>query len=154
MTKILALLTLLAGCLLLASPAIPAGLGEPAVYVVVGPTVVEKSLSKEEIALIFSRKRNFWSNGQRIQPVNLPTQHPLRQAFSQLLLGRTPESMEEYWREMYFHGVLPPHVLESENAVALFVATVPGAIGYVSACPADKRLHVVFLTGNATSCAH
>lgn len=152
MAKIHVLLALIAGYLLLANPVALAGVNEQTVYVIAGPSVEEKQLAREDVALIFSRKRNFWSNGQRIQAVNLPPQHPLRQALSQFLFGRAPEGMAEYWREMYFHGMLPPHVLESESAVALFVATVPGAIGYISSCPSDGRLRVVFMVGAVENC--
>jgi hypothetical protein len=152
MIKIRALLTIIAGALLLVAPGAPVGATEQSLYVIAGPWIDERQLTKEDLALIFSRKRNFWSNGQRIQAVNLPPQHPLRQALSQFLFGRAPEGMAEYWREMYFHGMLPPHVLESESAVALFVATVPGAIGYISSCPSDGRLRVVFMVGAVENC--
>ncbi len=109
-------------------------------------------LSRETLAQIFKRKQNFWANGTRILPANLPPAHPLRRAFSQAILGHTPEGMEDYWREMYFHGVLPPHVLASEEAVLLFVASTPGAIGYVSSCPADRRLSVLYTVGEVPNC--
>jgi hypothetical protein len=41
---------------------------------------------------------------------------------------------------MYFHGLLPPHVLASTEAVLRFVASTPGAIGYVPLCDADARV--------------
>jgi ABC-type phosphate transport system substrate-binding protein len=111
------------------------------------------SMSSEKLALIFKRKRNFWDNGDRIQPVNLPPAHPLRRAFSQQVLGRSPEELDDYWRDMYFHGVLPPFVLASEEAVMRFVATTPGAIGYVSACTPDRRVAVVLRLDEGPGCA-
>ena len=83
---------------------------------------------------------------------NLPPTHPLRHSFSQSILGQAPEAMEDYWREMYFHGVLPPHVLASEEAVILFVSSTPGAIGYISACPAERKVNVVLLVGDVPNC--
>lgn len=109
-------------------------------------------LSSEKLALIFKRKRNFWDNGERIQPVNLPPAHPLRRAFSQQVFGRSPEELDDYWRDMYFHGVLPPFVLASEEAVIRFVATTPGAIGYVSACALDHRVTVVLRLDEGPAC--
>jgi hypothetical protein len=53
---------------------------------------------------------------------------------------------------MYFHGVLPPHVLESEEAVVLFVNSTPGAIGYISFCPPNLRAKIVFASGDAPNC--
>jgi hypothetical protein len=121
--------------------------------VIAAPGATEHRLTRESISLIFKRKQNFWENGVRIQPVNLPTAHPLRQNFSENVLGNPPEAMEDYWREMYFHGVLPPHVVASEEAVVLFVASTPGAIGYVSSCPLDHKVNVVMTFGDVPNCA-
>jgi hypothetical protein len=60
--------------------------------------------------------------------------------------------MEDYWREQYFHGVLPPRVLESEQAVALFVGATPGAIGYVASCPSGLRAKVLLTVGDPPNC--
>jgi ABC-type phosphate transport system substrate-binding protein len=152
MARLVLLLAMIFGNLTACAGAAAAAEGVP-IYVVAGPTVDETRLTSEEVALIFRRKRNFWSNGQRIQPVNLPVQNLLRRAFSQAVFGHTPEGMDEYWQERYFHGVLPPRVLASQEAVMLFVAVTPGAIGYLSSCPGDGRLHVVFMTAGAAPCA-
>ncbi len=136
------------------------GLGLPTVSAVELPFVVITSpgasdhrLTAETVSLIFRRKQNYWRNGTRIQPVNLPPAHPLRRAFSQSILGHAPEAMEDYLRDMYFHGVLPPYVLASEEAVVIFVASTPGAIGYVSACIPDHRVDVTLVVGDPPGCA-
>lgn len=99
--------------------------------------------SADEVAQIFKRRKLFWSNGARIQPVNLPADHPLRQHFARTLLHLSPEAQEEYWNEQYFHGVLPPHVLASEAAVRRFVGDTRTGIGYLSACEAGAHLRVI-----------
>lgn len=120
--------------------------------VIAAPGVSEHRLSPESVSLMFRRKQTYWENGTRIQPVNLPPAHPLRREFSQTILGRLPEDLEDYWREMYFHGVLPPHVLASEEAVVLFVSSTPGAIGYVSNCVPERGVNVVLMIGELPSC--
>ncbi len=105
------------------------------------------SLRKDEAAQIFKRKKLFWSDGRKIQPVNLPASSPLRRLFTHSILGSTPEELEKYWNDMYFHGVSPPFVLTSEEAVLRFVAETPGAVGYVGACSVDSRVAaVLYLT--------
>lgn len=104
-----------------------------------------KSLKKDDLALIFKRKKVFWSDGTKIQPVNLPPSNPLRQSFSLAILGATPDEMEKYWSDMYFHGILPPHVLASEEGMLRFVSDTPGAIGYVSYCRAVGRANIVMI---------
>jgi hypothetical protein len=120
--------------------------------VIVANDIPERSLSAKNVALIFRRRQVTWNDGLRTQPVNLPASNAVRRAFSQCVLGELPQAMENYWRQMYFHGVLPPHVVESEQAVALFVASTPGAIGYVSSCPKDLVVNVIFTVGDVPNC--
>ncbi|MEO8921846.1 MAG: hypothetical protein ABI330_03290 [Caldimonas sp.] len=125
---------------------------DPGFVVVVAPGTAERKLSREATARIFLRRQNFWESGVRVQPVNLPATHPLRRQFSQTILGMPPEALEDYWRDMYFHGVLPPHVVASEEAVVLFVASTPGALGYVSSCSAAQKLGIVLVVGDVPDC--
>lgn len=144
------ILSLLALCLALVLP--PAAAAELPFAVIAAPGATDHPLTRESVALIFRRKLNYWENGTRIQPVNLPPAHPLRRAFSRVILGHAPDALEDYWREMYFHGVLPPHVLASEEAVILFVASTPGAIGYVSTCVPQHGVEVVLSVGDVPAC--
>lgn len=130
----------------------PAQAADHPFAVIAAPGVSDRRLTRETVALIYQRKLHLWDNGIRVQPVNLPASHPLRRAFSLAVLGVAPEAMEDYWREMYFHGVLPPHVLASEEAVLRFVASTPGAVGYVSSCLPDRRVHVIFTQGELPAC--
>lgn len=117
---------------------------EPMLAVVVAATRADQPGS-EEIVQIFKRKKLFWKDGHRIQPVNLPADHPLRQQFTRQLLHQSAEAQEDYWNQQYFQGVLPPHVLASEAAVLRFVTGTDASIGYLPACPADPRLRVLLL---------
>lgn len=113
-----------------------------AVIVAAGRT---SSLRVEAVALIYRRKKLFWSKGTKVNPVNLPVTNPMRGLFSKAILGASPEELEKYWNDMYFHGVSPPFVLSSEEAVLRFVAQTPGAIGYVSYCNVDSRVKVALV---------
>lgn len=122
------------------------------VVVIVAPSASSPApIDAEELAAIYRRRQLFMA-GQRVQPVNLPTQHPLRRWFSQQVLKQTPEGLEAYWRDQYFNGVVPPFVLASEEAVIRFVVATPGAIGYVSACAVDKRVRVLLLLEGGPAC--
>lgn len=118
---------------------------DSAVAVIMAPGAMagHPPLSATALEQIFKRKQRFWDNGLKIQPVNLPASHMVRRAFSQLVFGLSPEEMDSYWRDQYFHGELPPFVLGSEEAVIRFVSSTPGAIGYVSHCAVDHRVVIV-----------
>ena len=136
---------LAAACVLACGPGAACG-GEPAIAVVVGKAMAPAvPLSQTVVLGIFARKKQLWDDRSAIVAVNLPAAHPLRRAFSAWLFKRSPEDMRGYWEDQYFHGVQPPPVLASEEAVLRFVASTPGSIGYVSACSVDKRVEVVAL---------
>ena len=99
----------------------------------------------QEVALIYRRKKRFWPDGGKINPVNLPTKNLQRRLFSQFVLRSSPEELERYWNNMYFQGESPPFVLDSEEAVLRFVARTRGAIGYVNYCSVDARVKVAMV---------
>ena len=135
------------GCLL--APAVQGADGR--VAVVVAAQAPAASLTLEELAQVYRRRRQF-VGGQRVQPINLPASHGLRRFFSQSVLQQAPEDMEDYWRDMYFNGIFPPFVLASEEAVLRFVSSTPGAIGYVSACALDRRVTVLLMLEGGPAC--
>ncbi len=132
--------------------------GEPAIAVVVGRAQAPAAALSQTLVLgIFARKRQLWDDRSPIVAVNLPAASPLRRNFSLWVFKRSPEDLQDYWNDQYFHGVLPPPVLASEEAVLRFVASTPGSIGYVSACSVDKRVEVVAWIASpdgAAPCAH
>lgn len=103
----------------------------------------ELAVATNELNLIYWRKQLYWPKGQRIKPVNLRPEHPLRQQFSQTILGSTPKKQIDYWNGQYFNGILPPYSVNSEEAVLRYVAQTSGAIGYVDACHVDSRVKAV-----------
>lgn len=147
-------LAVLTGAASLWPPAFGAPGATTAFAVIVAPGSAAQHVTPRTSALIYRRKQTYWEDGTRVQPVNLPAASALRQEFSQCILGEAPNAMENYWREMYYHGVLPPHVVDSEQAVVLFVASTPGAIGYVSSCPKGIDVNVMFTVGDVPNCPH
>lgn len=131
---------------------------EAGIAIIVHPGDAHGPLGRGELASIFRRTLRVDSRGQLLVPVNLAGQHPLRRAFSRAVFGGTPEDMEAYWNERYFHGVSPPTVVASVEAMLRFVAVTPGAVGYVPACTVDARvIQVALLADNekrdASECA-
>jgi hypothetical protein len=127
-----------------------AGPRDSGISVIMATSPAPTIMSPDEVALIFKRKKRLTTDGLKVQPVNLAASHPLRRVFSLRIFGQNPEELEDYWRDMYFHGVQPPFVLGSEEAVIRFVASTPGAIGYVSSCLVDNRVSIVMrLDANA-----
>ncbi len=148
------LLRLCAGAMLLLAYCAPVAAADGGIAIIVAAGTPAPRITHEQLPLIFERKKIFWDDGQHIHAINLPAGHPLRRAFSTQVFGRAPEDMDGYWRDMYFHGVLPPFVLASEEAVLRFIVSTPGAIGYVSACLADHRVTVLLRLDSGGACPH
>jgi hypothetical protein len=100
-------------------------------------------MDRQRLERIYRRKIHVDTRGQPVIPVNLPIEHPVRRSFSYGIFHLWPEEMDDYWNIQYFHGVTPPHVLASEEAVLRFVSMTPGAIGYVRECLVDQRVRVL-----------
>ncbi len=119
---------------------------------------IRGKLTVRQLARVYRRQYLLGRDGQRLHPVNLPPEHPLRIAVSRKLYGRDPVAMARFWSEQYFNGISPPHVVDSQEAMLRFIANTPGAIGYIVECKVDKRVRVVLrlklrVTGSADYCA-
>lgn len=100
---------------------------------------------RDTLRNIYLKKIFIDDDGQRLIPVNLPPGTPLRALFANRLVGMDEAQLADYWNRQYFQGVSPPYVLASQQAVVRFVATTPGAIGYVASCHLDDRVRVLLV---------
>ena len=122
--------------------------------VIVAQDFANKEPGAKELNLIYRKKILSWNDGTRIHPVNLPSDHPLRKVFSMAVLKTLPESQTQYWNDLYYHGISPPHVFASSEAATRFVIETKGSIAYVSACALDDRVRPVLwidALGNVSS---
>ena len=69
-----------------------------------------------------------------MEPVDLAEASGIRKAFSSEVVGKDVATVRSYWQQQLFTGRgVPPVVKASDAEVLAFVASRPGAIGYVSA---------------------
>ena len=108
------------------------------IAVVVGATSRVEGVTLDTLRELYLRRRRVWPDGSRAIPVNLPADAPLRQTFSERVLGRLPRDLEGYWNRRYFEGIQPPLVLRTAEAVCAYVAVEPSAIGYVPLQEVDR----------------
>ena len=103
------------------------------------------SLSIDSLKLIYQRKNQIDSEGNRWIPLNLPVTDPIRREFSVAVFSELPEEQEDFWNIQYFNGITPPKVLASEEAILRFVASTTGAIGYIRKNKVDSRIKVLLV---------
>lgn len=130
--------------LLAATPIVRADEPRSIAVIVSAQTGLAANIHASELNLIYWRKKLYGIQGQLLRPANLSSEHPIRLRFSDWVLHSTPQSQIDYWNGMYFHGVQPPHTVQSEEAMLRYVADTPFAIGYVDACHVDDRVRTVF----------
>ena len=99
-------------------------------------------LTVPELEQIYLKRRQFWSNGDPIVPVNRDAGSEARESFVRTVFGARARHLGVYWNRQYFQGVLPPLTLASDEAVKRYVAREPRAVGYVRRGAADSSVKV------------
>ena len=105
--------------------------------------VAATTLTPEELSGIYLLRKRTWQDGTKIIPVNREAGSRTRTIFTVRILRQQQSILNSYWDKMYFKGVMPPLVQESDQAVLAFVQNVPGAVGYLSASTALKNVKVL-----------
>jgi TonB family protein len=115
--------------------------------VIVHPGNEITELSGEELCKIFLKTRVQWSDGKRIEPVDLNASSPTRKVFSTDVHGRSSSAIQAHWQKQVFSGLqVPPLEVGDDSAVIAYVSTHPAAIGYVSATAPLTGVRAVPLT--------
>lgn len=103
------------------------------------------AMTRNEVVHIFFGRNRLFFNGQEAHPVDLQGKHPVRLDFYRRLVGKELAEIDAYWsRQQFTGGARPPVQLESSADVLEWVATQPGAIGFVELPHADARVRVVY----------
>jgi TonB family protein len=121
------LLPVVAGVVLFASVSALAG----NVMVIANPSIKAEGLSASEIKSVFLGERNSLRDGTHVEPV-LSKGGPAHEAFLKDYLGKSDESLQNYYSTLVFTGKgSMPKILRSDAEVVAYVAKTRGAIGYV-----------------------
>lgn len=120
--------------------AAPTSGGEPLELAVVVHPSRAATLTTETLRRIYLKRQRFWDDGRPIVAINQEVGTRARDAFTRVVFGDEAARLPAYWNAQYFHGVLPPITLGSEEAVMRYVASRPDAIGYVDARHVDATV--------------
>jgi len=106
------------------------------------------ALTVADLQRIFRKQMRMWPHGESVVPVDWDATSDVRQEFSRRVLGRTVREMSEFWvQQSLTQGLTPPSTLKSSRAILRFVASVPGAIGYLPAGEADDTVRTIVVKG-------
>jgi ABC-type phosphate transport system substrate-binding protein len=112
------------------------------IVVVVAKGSPVSTLSKKELKEIYLKKQQF-SNGIKLVPINLTASAHARGLFEKSALKMDDTELGEYWNERHYNGVNPPMVQNSQEAIKAMVKKVQGAIGYIDEELLDDGLKII-----------
>lgn len=123
--------------------------GSSDLLVVVHPSNPAARLERADLRRIFQTSKKSWPSGDRIEPLNLPEGTSQREQFDLAVLGFSPDETVRFWIDRKVRGdARPPRKVSNPSAVLSYVASSPGAIGYVpSGVPAHGVRVVARVSG-------
>ena len=124
------ILALAVGTAASASPSVSA---DVPFRVIVHPQVKGSQIPRAALSSIFLKQAPRWGDGSPVQPIDQSVQSSVRKSFSADVLQQGIVAVQVYWQRKMSNGVVPPPVKTSDEEVVAYVASTPGAIGYVSA---------------------
>jgi ABC-type phosphate transport system substrate-binding protein len=105
------------------------------------------TVSSDMLAKYYKKTIQLWDSGSKIDPVDLPDQHPLAVEFSDRILHLTIDVKHSMWTIRTLSGQgTPPKQLPTEAEVVAYVRSKPGAIGYVDRASADDSVKIIAVT--------
>jgi ABC-type phosphate transport system substrate-binding protein len=116
------------------SPKVAQAAGDPIVVIVNQANPVD-NLSISELKKLFLSDRSRWDTGKSVAPVILAAGAPERTVFLKIVCGMSDSDFSKYFMQAAFTGksATPPKEVSSSAALKSFVASSPGAIGFVKA---------------------
>ncbi len=100
--------------------------------VIVNPDNHLTEIDRDFVRDVYLKKATAWGRGQSIQPIDLGSKFLARELFIHEVIRKTPAQLKNYWNQQIFSGKgVPPPESDSPAAIIAYVATHPGAIGYI-----------------------
>jgi ABC-type phosphate transport system substrate-binding protein len=122
---------LLFALLFAASAAIVVAQGRAQVIVIANPSVKSEDVTKSDLRDVFTGAATSLKDGTHVTPVLL-NGGAANDEFLSEYVGKADSTFMAGWRSLVFSGQASmPKTIDSEAAMAEFVAHTPGTIGYI-----------------------
>lgn len=113
--------------------------------VIGNPGIGVNALTENQVSQIFLGKLSTLPNGTRVVVADHQDGESIKDSFYDKVVGKKPSQLKAYWAKIIFTGEgLPPKTFSGDKSVKDFVASTPGAIGYISAESVDSSVKVLF----------
>jgi len=113
------------------------------VVLVANKGVQISEIKNSDLRAIFTGEKTRFADGSHAVPVTLKGGAVL-EVFLTKHLGESPEEFRAQWRKAVFTGQgSMPKAFDSESSLIEYVATTPGALGYVSRVSATDNVKLI-----------
>ena len=113
------------------------------VSIIVNPKVEENLISVDDIKSIFTNKILKWEDGKKINLIILED-YDIKDYFLKKYIHKSQSQFRTYWLKQVFTGkAIMFKTVNTEEELLSQVSTTPGAIGFIGAKKADKRVKVI-----------
>ena len=113
------------------------------VVLVANKGVQISEIKNADLRAIFTGEKTRFADGSHAVPVTLKG-GAVHEVFLTKHLGESPEEFRAQWRKAVFTGQgSMPKAFDSESSLIEYVATTPGALGYVSRVSATDNVKLI-----------
>lgn len=103
------------------------------------------SLSKKDLVDIYMGRFNKFPNGESVLPIDFSSGSGNREAFYELLVGKSERKINAYWSRLLFSGrATPPQKVDSTAEVASIIKNDTHALAYLRASDVQPGMKIVY----------
>ncbi len=114
------------------------------ILIIVNSNNSMNTLSNDDAKRIFLAKKTNFDDGSKIEVVDQNDGSEIRNTFYPKVTEKTAEQARSRWAALLFSGEgQMPQAKSNDAEVINYIASTPGAIGYVSSTNNDARVKVV-----------
>jgi len=116
------------------------------VSVVANKSIGEESISEKQAKKIWLGKTKSLG-GVSLKPADLPKGNDSRNKFYKTVVKKNEKKLKAYWARIIFSGKgSPPKLFKSDAEVINWVASTPGAVGYVDSVSINDSVKVLLIS--------
>ena len=117
-----------------------------AIAVITHLSTAQESITNEELSHIYLGKTKSFPSGAAAAPINQADKSKIRQRFEEEVLGMNKRKLKKYWSKLMFTGKgKPPKAMDGDAELLNYIASTPGALGYISGDALTDKVKVLMI---------
>jgi len=113
--------------------------------VIINPADAGAGLSQSDAKKIYLGKKKSLPSGAKADPVDQASGSAIRDGFLTTVVGKSESQYKSFWAKKVFTGKgKPPAEKLDDAAIKAYVASTPGAVGYIDSGSLDDTVKEAF----------